>query len=144
MRIAIDAHSVGTKLGGNESYAVNLIESLAPEIAPFGISATIVNPGFFRTELLTEQSTRFAETTLHDYDERRAKQLEVWKWQNGKQGGDPAKLGAALVQLAAMETPPKQFFAGTDAVSGITADLEARLREVRTHTNLSVSTDGDY
>ena len=68
------------------------MESLAPEVAPFGIATTVVNPGFFRTELLTEQSTNYAEPSISDYDERRIKQLEFWKSQNGKQGGDPAKL----------------------------------------------------
>jgi NAD(P)-dependent dehydrogenase (short-subunit alcohol dehydrogenase family) len=48
------------------------MESLHTEIAPFGIATTIVNPGFFRTELLTEQSTSYAEPSVADYDERRA------------------------------------------------------------------------
>jgi NAD(P)-dependent dehydrogenase (short-subunit alcohol dehydrogenase family) len=72
------------------------MESLAPEVAPFGITTTIVDPGFFRTELLTEQSTNFAELSIDDYSERRARQLEFWKSQNGKQGGDPAKLARAF------------------------------------------------
>ena len=55
------------------------MESLAPEVAPFGITTTIVNPGFFHTELLTEQSTNYAEPSIEDYDEPRAKQLEFWK-----------------------------------------------------------------
>ncbi len=84
------------------------MESLAPEIAPFGIHTTIVNPGFFRTELLTEQSTKFAETTIPDYDERRSgSSVEFWKSQNGKQGGDPAKLARALLTI----TEPAAFAA---------------------------------
>src|SRR5213078_3332938 len=71
------------------------MESLHAEIAPFGITTTIVNPGFFRTELLTEQSTNYAEPSIEDYDQRRAKQLEFWKGQNGQQAGDPAKLARA-------------------------------------------------
>ncbi len=55
------------------------MESLHPEVAPFGITTTIVNPGIFRTEILTEQSTNLAVPSNKDYDERRAKQLEVWK-----------------------------------------------------------------
>jgi hypothetical protein len=43
-----------------------------------------------------------------------------------------------------MESPPKQFFAGSDAVSGITADLRARLEEVAAHNKLSSSTDGSF
>ena len=57
------------------------MESLHAEVAPFGITTTIVNPGFFRTELLTEQSTNYAEPSIEDYDERRAKQFEFWKAQ---------------------------------------------------------------
>src|SRR5881409_188614 len=87
------------------------MESLQAEIAPFGITTTIVNPGFFRTELLTEQSTNFAEPSIQDYDERRAKQLEFWKAQNGRQSGDPAKLARALVVIASREPPPRRFIA---------------------------------
>src|ERR1700731_507747 len=47
------------------------MESLHAEVAPFGITTTIVNPGFFRTELLTEESTKFAKPSITDYDERR-------------------------------------------------------------------------
>ena len=43
-----------------------------------------------------------------------------------------------------MESPPKQFFAGSDAVGGITADLQARLAAVKAHEDLSVSTDGTF
>jgi NAD(P)-dependent dehydrogenase (short-subunit alcohol dehydrogenase family) len=49
------------------------MESLHVEVVPFGITTTIVNPGFFRTELLTKQSTNYAEPSIEDYDERRAK-----------------------------------------------------------------------
>ena len=89
----------GTAYAASKFGLEGWMESLHAEVAPFGIATTIVNPGFFRTELLTEQSTRFAERTIHDYDERRAKQLEFWKSQNGKQGGDPAKLARALLTL---------------------------------------------
>src|ERR1700688_2102976 len=68
------------------------MESLHAEVAPFGITTTIVNPGFFRTELLTEQSTNYAEPSITDYDERRGPLLEYWKAQNGKQSGDPTRL----------------------------------------------------
>ena len=66
------------------------MESLHAEVAPFGITTTVVNPGFFRTELLTEQSTNYAKPSIEDYEERRTAQLAFWKSQNGKQSGDPA------------------------------------------------------
>ena len=71
------------------------MESLQAEVAPFGINTTIVNPGFFRTDLLTEQSTTYAEPSIADYDERRGQLLDYWKAQNGQQSGDPAKLARA-------------------------------------------------
>src|SRR5437762_10574297 len=73
------------------------MESLHAEVAPFGITTTIVNPGFFRTELLTEQSTNYAPASVGDYAERRAAQIEFRQSQNGLQSGDPAKLARALI-----------------------------------------------
>ena len=93
------------------------MESLHAEVAPFGITTTIVNPGFFRTELLTDKSTNYAEPSIEDYAERRAKQLEFWKAQNGLQPGDPAKLARALIMIGSQEPPPRRFIAGADAIA---------------------------
>lgn len=93
------------------------MHALHLEVAPFGIKTTIVNPGFFRTELLTEQSTNYADNPIEDYDERRAQQMQFWKGANGQQTGDPAKLARALVTIAEEEQPPLRFLAGADAVS---------------------------
>src|SRR3954454_21003205 len=82
----------------------------------FGIHGVTVNPGFFRTELLTEESTNFAERTIEDYDERRAKQMQFWKAYNGQQSGDPAKLAQALITISSQEKPPRRFIAGADSV----------------------------
>jgi NAD(P)-dependent dehydrogenase (short-subunit alcohol dehydrogenase family) len=92
------------------------MESLAAEVEPFGIHAKHVEPGFFRTELLTPQSTSFAALSIDDYAERTAQTVAAWKGMNGQQGGDPAKLAGALVHLAAHAEPPLRFFAGGDAV----------------------------
>jgi NAD(P)-dependent dehydrogenase (short-subunit alcohol dehydrogenase family) len=86
-------------------------------VAPFGIHTTIVNPGFFRTELLTEQSTNYASPSITDYDERRAQQMQFWRGYNGKQVGDPAKLARALISISNQEKPPSRFIAGADAVA---------------------------
>ena len=66
----------------------------------------MVNPGFFRTELLTEQSTYYAQRSIGDYDDRREQQLQFWRTQNGKQTGDPAKLARALMSIVDQERPP--------------------------------------
>jgi len=106
------------------------MESLAAEVAPFGINTTIVNSGFFRTELLTEQSTNYAQPSIADYDERRTEQLKFWKSQNGLQTGDPAKLARALITIASQEPPPRRFIAGADAIGTaeqVVADLKAQI-----------------
>jgi NAD(P)-dependent dehydrogenase (short-subunit alcohol dehydrogenase family) len=110
------------------------MESLQAEVAPFGINTTIVNPGFFRTELLTEQSTNYAEPSIADYDERRGPLVEYWKAQNGRQSGDPAKLARALIAIAGQNPPPRRFIAGADAVAGAEqkiADLKAQIEANR-------------
>jgi len=110
------------------------MESLHAEVSPFGITTTIVNPGFFRTELLTEQSTNYAEPSIKDYDAQRAKQLEFWKSQNGKQGGDPVKLARALVTIIDQGRPPLRFIAGADAIMTTEqkiADLQQQAKAFR-------------
>jgi NAD(P)-dependent dehydrogenase (short-subunit alcohol dehydrogenase family) len=115
------------------------MESLAPEIAPFGIRATVVSPGSFRTELLTEQSTTYAEPAVADYAERRAKQVEFWNSRNGKQGGDPAKLARALITITDLEQPPLRFIAGADAIELAKRKIAALQQQVDAFLELSTS-----
>jgi NAD(P)-dependent dehydrogenase (short-subunit alcohol dehydrogenase family) len=115
------------------------MESLAPEVAPFGIATTVVNPGFFRTELLTEQSTNYAEPSISDYDQRRAEQLEFWKSQNGKQGGDPAKLARALVTIVEQDQPPFRFIAGGDSIGTAEQKVATLQQQIATFYDLSTS-----
>ena len=119
------------------------MESLQVEVAPFGIATTIVNPGFFRTELLTEQSTNFAEPSIGDYDERRTKQLEFWKAQNGQQSGDPAKLARALITIASEKQPPRRFIAGADAIATAEQKLADLKAQIEAYRKLSTSLSFD-
>ena len=107
----------GTAYAASKFGVDGWMESLAPEIEPFGIHTTIVNPGFFRTELLTKESTNYATPSIEDYAERNAAQREFWESQNGQQGGDPAKLAQALLTIADEEQPPRRFIAGADAIA---------------------------
>jgi len=93
------------------------MQALQTEVSPFGITTTIVNPGFFRTELLTEQSTKYADNPIADYGEKREQLMQFWKGANGQQPGDPAKLAQALITIANEEKPPLRFLAGADAVA---------------------------
>jgi len=110
------------------------MESLQQEVAPFGITTTIVNPGFFRTELLEPASVTYAEPSIADYADRAAEQLKWWQAQSGRQGGDPAKLARALVVIASEEPPPRRFIAGADAIALAeqhVADLQAQIDAYR-------------
>jgi NAD(P)-dependent dehydrogenase (short-subunit alcohol dehydrogenase family) len=115
------------------------MESLQAEIAPFGIATTIVNPGFFRTELLTEQSTNYAEPSIADYDDRRGPLVEYWKAQNGRQSGDPAKLARALVAIAGQNPPPRRFIAGADAIAGAEQKVAELKAQIEANRDLSMS-----
>src|SRR3989442_1280461 len=115
------------------------MESLQQEVAPFGITTTIVNPGFFRTELLEAASVTYAEPSMEDYAENRGDQRKWWRAKSGKQPGAPAKLAQALITIAGEAPPPRRFIAGADAI-GLAeqkiADLKA---QIEAHRGLSTS-----
>lgn len=115
------------------------MESLAPELEPFGIHTTVVNPGFFRTELLTPESTNYAPTSIDDYAERNAAQREFWASMNGSQAGDPAKLAQALLTIADQEQPPFRFIAGADAIAQAEDKLAERQQQIDAYHDLSTS-----
>jgi NAD(P)-dependent dehydrogenase (short-subunit alcohol dehydrogenase family) len=114
-------------------------ESLAPEIAPFGIRTMLVEPGFFRTELLTAGSTTFAAPSIADYAERSQATVDAWSGMDGKQVGDPAKLASAIVQLAGLNEPPLRFAGGADAVQTFEAKASTLLEQANAHRGLSSS-----
>jgi NAD(P)-dependent dehydrogenase (short-subunit alcohol dehydrogenase family) len=115
------------------------MEGLASEVAPFGIKTMLVEPGFFRTELLTAQSTQYAEPSIDDYADRTRATVAGWQSMDGKQGGDPAKLAGALVQLVALDEPPVRFAAGADAVELFENKAQTLLDQANAHRELSSS-----
>ena len=119
------------------------MEALATEVAPFGIKTMLVEPGFFRTELLSAQSTRYAEPSIEDYAERTSATVTGWQSMDGKQGGDPAKLADALVQLVALDEPPVRFAAGADAVELFETKAQTLLDQANAHRELSSSLGHD-
>ncbi|MCC2973293.1 SDR family NAD(P)-dependent oxidoreductase [Massilia sp. IC2-476] len=122
-------------------YAIEgLSSSLALELAKFGINITTVEPGFFRTDFLDQSSVRYGQKTIEDYAAHGSVENAYGAY-HGKQLGDPVKLAAAVVQLAGMDNPPKQFLAGSDAVAMATAELDARFSALNAMAALSRSTD---
>ena len=114
-------------------------EALQPEVAPFGINTTIVNPGFFRTALLTQESTTYAEPSIEDYAERHAARRAWYEAQNGQQAGDPAKLAQALLTIASQEQPPRRFIAGADAIAVAEQKVQDLQEQINAYRDLSTS-----
>ncbi len=112
------------------------MESLHHEIAPYNIHTTIVEPGFFRTELLVDASTTWPEPSIDDYAERTASTIEAWKSINGQQPGDPAKLAQALLTIATQDEPPLRFVAGADAIEAIEAKAKELLAQAEASREL--------
>jgi NAD(P)-dependent dehydrogenase (short-subunit alcohol dehydrogenase family) len=99
----------------------------------------LVEPGFFRTELLTEESTKYPEPSIDDYAEKTRQTVAAWKKMSGLQGGDPAKLAKALVQLASQAEPPLRWPAGADAVATFEQKARELLAQANAHRELSSS-----
>src|SRR2546422_3120825 len=115
------------------------MESLQHEVEPFGITTTIVNPGFFRTELLTRESTSYAELSIEDYAPRTAETRAWWEAQSGKQPGDPAKLAQALLTIASQDPPPHRFIAGADAIALAEQKVDELKKQIDAYRDLSTS-----
>ncbi|MFC9674441.1 SDR family oxidoreductase [Streptomyces sp. NPDC056949] len=115
------------------------MESLRYDVEPYNIRTTVVEPGFFRTELLVDASTTWPEPTIADYAERTTATIAAWKSMNGQQGGDPAKLARALLTIADQTEPPLRFVAGADAIEGV----EAKARELLAQAQASRELGGN-
>jgi NAD(P)-dependent dehydrogenase (short-subunit alcohol dehydrogenase family) len=115
------------------------IESLTPDVAPFGIRTMLVEPSFFRTELLTPESTSYAQPSIEDYAERTKQTVTAWNGMNGLQGGDPAKLADALIQLASSDESPLRWPAGADAVATFEQKAQDLLAQADAYRELSSS-----
>jgi hypothetical protein len=98
-----------------------------------------VNPGFFRTELLTEESTNYAPLTIKEYAERNVAMRDLYEGANGKQPGDPGKFAQALLTIAEQDPPPFRFIAGADALAQAENTLAERQRQIEAYRELSSS-----
>jgi NAD(P)-dependent dehydrogenase (short-subunit alcohol dehydrogenase family) len=134
----------GASLYSSSKFAIEgFSESLAQEIAAFGIRLTIVEPGAFRTEFLDSRVLQLGTDPLPDYDDFRGRIEAVFEARNQKQPGDPRKLGRALVQLSSEANPPLRFVAGVDALAVVDDKLHSVAADVEQWRTLSASTSFD-
>lgn len=117
--------------------------AIGEEVKPFGIKMTIVEPGYFRTDLLDANNAKLAISGLEDYKEEVGLE-EMMKNAHGTQLGDPYKFGQAMVEIASMDIPPTIFTAGSDALAWIRPHVEERLQKLDAYKDLSCSTDGNF
>jgi hypothetical protein len=99
----------------------------------------LVEPGFFRTELLTEDSTNYPEPSIDDYAEKTRETVTAWKGMSGQQTGDPAKLADALMQLIAKDDRPFRWPAGADAVETFQKKGQGLIDQANAYRELSSS-----
>ncbi|MFI4978897.1 MAG: oxidoreductase [Nevskiales bacterium] len=118
-----------------------ITEALAAELAPLGIHATVVEPGFFRTDFLDDQSLSKTVQRIGDYAETVGAMRDFAAGHNHAQPGDPAKLAKAMLLLGHAEQPPVRLPLGSDTVEAIerkNGHVAAELAQWRT---LALSTD---
>lgn len=116
-------------------------EGLADEVAQFGIAVTVVGPGYFRTDFLDARSIRHGDGAIADYAALSQQLREFFDARNHQQAGDPAELGRVLVQLAQMDSPPRRFSAGSDAVAVLRDKIAHLAVELDAFEALSRRTD---
>jgi NAD(P)-dependent dehydrogenase (short-subunit alcohol dehydrogenase family) len=118
-----------------------ITESLHGELAPLGIHATVVEPGFFRTDFLDSSSLVNTANVISDYADTVGKMRDFAEGHNHQQPGNPSKLAQAILQLVKTTEPPLRLPLGTDTLKRI-ADKNAFVeKETETWRSISVSTD---
>ncbi|HEY4280708.1 MAG TPA: oxidoreductase [Conexibacter sp.] len=140
--------SVGGRVGGSSGLAAyqsakfaveGFSEVLANELRPFGVKVTIVEPGAFRTEW--QGSSMTMDDGGPDYAESVGAMHRFRRETQGRQPGDPARAGKAVVQAVALEAPPRRLVLGASAVDYVRRSEEARLAELERFAPLSRSAD---
>lgn len=118
-----------------------LTEALSAEVKSLGVNATIVYPGYFKTNFLLQGSLRFAKDPISEYKEARELDKAHLEQIPGNQPGDPEKAALAFIKLAESQSPPLHFFMGSDSFGMANAKIETLKNELSTNEVLSKSTD---
>jgi NAD(P)-dependent dehydrogenase (short-subunit alcohol dehydrogenase family) len=132
----------GWGIYGSTKFAVEgLTEALAAELAPLGVHATVVEPGFFRTDFLNDNSLVSTRQQIADYAETVGVTRDFAAGANHAQPGDPQKLSTAMLKLVDSDSPPVRLPLGSDTVARINAKNRHVESELDAWHALAVSTD---
>jgi NAD(P)-dependent dehydrogenase (short-subunit alcohol dehydrogenase family) len=127
---------------GSTKFAIEgLTEALAAELAPLGVHATVVEPGFFRTDFLNDNSLVSTRQQIADYAETVGVTRDFAAGANHAQPGDPQKLSTAMLKLADSDRPPVRLPLGSDTVARINAKNRHVENELEAWHALAISTD---
>lgn len=118
-----------------------LTESLAAEIKQFNVRATIVYPGYFRTDFLSKDSMRQPENPIAEYSDARESEAQHKNELDGNHPGDPEKLAQVLIKIASEANPPLHLFLGSDALESANQKIAAVQKDLETWKSLTTSTD---
>jgi NAD(P)-dependent dehydrogenase (short-subunit alcohol dehydrogenase family) len=141
--------SVGGYYGGFAGWGIycstkfavaGLTEALAAEVKSFGVKVTLVYPGYFRTNFLSEESIIIPKSPIDEYEDARQSQILHQNQINGNQPNDPEKAADALIQMAKEENPPLHLFLGADALEMVEQKINTIEVEVEKWKSTSLST----
>jgi NAD(P)-dependent dehydrogenase (short-subunit alcohol dehydrogenase family) len=146
--VIVNISSIGAQVTpvGSGYYAAakaaleGLSGALRGELAPLGISVTIVEPGAFRTDFAGRSLTQ-SSTVIDDYADTAGRRRKENDTVHGRQAGDPAKAATAIIEAVESATPPGFLLLGSDALDNFRRVNEARLAEVATWEFLTKRTD---
>jgi NAD(P)-dependent dehydrogenase (short-subunit alcohol dehydrogenase family) len=134
----------GWGLYGSTKFAIEgITEALAMEVAPLGIHATVVAPGFFRTNFLDESSLFSSEHIIDDYTETVGAMRNFAAKANYQQPGDPEKLALAFVKLGNAENPPVHLPLGSDTLQRFREKTAAFEKDIENWHDTIIGTDHD-
>ncbi|MFY7814376.1 MAG: SDR family NAD(P)-dependent oxidoreductase [Chryseobacterium taeanense] len=141
--------SVGGYYGGFPGWGVycstkfavaGFTEALAEEAKDFGIHATVVYPGYFRTDFLTKDSVRIPENSIEAYEAARNSEKAHLDEINGNQPNDPVKAADVLIQISKEENPPVHLLLGVGAPEFLNNKIEAITKDAKNWEDLTLST----
>lgn len=139
--IAAVRSAVGSGYYASSKAALELMtDGLAKELKPLGIRVMIVEPGSFRTNFY-DTSLKGTANKIDDYAETAGKTRKENVVNHHNQPGDPDKAGKVIVETIEREDYPGRLLLGSDAVRVVSAELTARIQEIKDWTEVSVQTD---